>query len=281
MGEAAIDHAMATGRLYPIFRATFGVGHAEVGRHGRMLAAVLACGSGSVVSHGTAAALLGLWENQPRLVDVIAPVQAGRRIDGIRRRHVPPPLPRDVWIHEAVPCTSPSRIIVDLAGSVGTKSLSATIEQAAVLRMLNVPAIDAIFAGPRRRGSPRLRELLEPWRRYKPGAHIRSRMEAKLLPLLSQRDVPIPECNQKITVGGETFEVDFLWRHQSLVVEADGGKYHDNPFAQVRDRHRDKVLRGAGYRIPRLGWEDLRDNPRATIAEITHLLAFPSNSTVH
>jgi very-short-patch-repair endonuclease len=272
MSEAVIDHAIVSGRLYPIFRGAFGLGHAQVGGHGRMLAAVLACGEGSVVSHGTAAALLGLWERQPHFVDVIAPVQAGRKIDGIRRRHVPLPLPRDARIHEAVPCTSPSRTIVDIAGSVGEASLTRTIEQAAVLGVLDLAEIDAILAGPRRRGSPRLRAILEDWRRYSPHTRVRSRMEAKLLPLLSRRDIPIPQCNEVLTIGDESFEIDFLWRAQRLAVETDGSRYHDNPFAQARDRHRDQVLTAAGYLIPRLGWGDLRDRPEATVAEIAQLL---------
>ena len=65
MGEAAIDHAIASGRLFPLFRAAFGVGHAEVGPKGLMLAAVHACGTGAVVSHGSAAFILGLWESEP------------------------------------------------------------------------------------------------------------------------------------------------------------------------------------------------------------------------
>jgi very-short-patch-repair endonuclease len=279
MSESAIKHAVATGRLYPSFRAVFGVGHERTARQARMFAAVLACGEGSVVSHGTAAALLGLWDYQPRLVDVIASVQAGRKIDGIYRRHVPPPLPREAWIHEAIPCTSPSRTIVDVAGIAGPARLSETVEQAAVLGVLNVLEIDAILAGPRRRGSPRLREILEHWRRYSPKIRLRSRMEARLLPLLSERRIPIPECNEVLVIEGERFEIDFLWRSHRVALETDGNQFHGNPLAQARDRHRDRVLTAAGYRIPRLGWDDLRDRPEATIAEIARLLRL-SRSTV-
>jgi very-short-patch-repair endonuclease len=272
MSEAAIDHAIASGRLYPIFRGAFGVGHAGVGRHGRMLAATLACGEGSVVSHGTAAALLGLWERHPSEVDVIAPVQAGRKIGGIRRRHTPPPSPRDVHIHLSVPCTSPSRTIVDVAGIVGEAALRRTIEQAAVNRMLNVPEIDLILAGPRRRGSPLLRTVLDNWRRYPPAMRLRSRMEAMLLPLLSSRGIPMPQCNEVLTVGGERFEVDFLWSRQRLIVEADGARYHDNPEARFRDRRRDRILGAAGYRTWRLQWDDLTHRPEETMAQLVRRL---------
>jgi very-short-patch-repair endonuclease len=267
-----IDHAIVTGRLFPIFRTAFGVGHTAVGRHGRMLAAVLACGEGSVVSHGTAAFLLGLWERQPRLIDVIAPVEAGRKIAGIRRRHTPPPLPHERWSENAVPCTNPSRTIVDVAGIVSEAALRRTIEQAAVHRMLNVSEIHMILAGPRRRGSRQLRLVLEDWRRYSPTTRLRSPMEAKLLPLLTQHAIPIPECNTDLEIGDETFEIDFLWRRQRLVVETDGGKYHDNPQAQFRDRRRDQILVAAGYRTWRLRWDDLEDHPKRTITQLLRLL---------
>lgn len=272
LSEPVIEHALAGGRLHQIFRGAYALGHLGTGWRGRMLAAVLASGEGTVVSHGTAAYLLGLWERRPRLTDVIAPVQAGRKIPGIRRRFTPPPPPRDTWSQDSVPCTSPSRTIVDVAGIVGEAALRRTIEQAAVHRMLNVAEIDAILTGPRRRGSPRLRVILDDWRRYSPTTRLRSRMEAKLLPLLTQHDIPVPECNAKLRIGSDRFEVDFLWRHRRLVVEADGSAYHDNPEAEARDHHRDGVLSAAGYRVCRVRWEDLQERPAPTMATLARYL---------
>jgi len=279
MADAAIDHAIVAGRLFPLFRAAFGVGHARVGSRGRMLAAVLACGAGAVVSHGSAAFLLGLWESEPRAIHVIAAMELGRKIPGIHRHHVVQPVGKDAMEHEAIPCTSPSRIIVDLAGTVGDASLRRTIEQAAVLQVLDVPEIDRILSGPRRRGSPRLRSILEEWRRYT-NVRLRSRMEARLLPLLSQRDLPIPSCNERLRIGEQTFEIDFLWRRQRLVVETDGGRFHDHPIAEARDLARNRILIAGGFRVVRLRWEELRDRPEATIARIERLLSSPRSPGV-
>jgi hypothetical protein len=184
-----------------------------------MLAAVLACGGGAVVSHGSAASLQGLWEFQPRLIDVTAPVEAGRKIAGVCRRHVSPPLAREIHIYEGIPCTSPSRTIVDVAGIAKEALLSSTVEQAAVLGVLNVPEIDQILTGPRRRGSPGLRRVLDPWRRYSPKTRLRSPMEAKLLPLLLQRGIPIPECNETLILGGGSFEIDFRSRLSNVAAQ--------------------------------------------------------------
>ena len=175
-----------------------------------------------------------------------------------------------------IPCTTPSRTIIDVARLAGPQLLADTVEQAAVLRVLNVPEIDGILLERRRRGIKKLNRVLEPWRRYSPRVRLRSRMEAKMLPLLTHHSIPIPECNVKLRIGRETFEVDFLWRDQRVVVETDGGGYHDNPTARARDGHRNRVLARAGYRVPRIGWDELRDEPDRAIAEIRTFLTSPA-----
>jgi very-short-patch-repair endonuclease len=223
------------------------------------------------VSHGTAAWLLGLSQRRPETIDVIAPIEAGRKIAGIRRRFVPVPDGREVWRRGGVPVTSPMRTLVDCAGSDPT-GVAGMVEQASVLGLLDVGAVDRILDGPRRRGVKHLRLALEPWRRYKAGIKIRSRMEAKLLPLLSEAALPIPQTNVRLRVGARSYEVDFLWRRQKVIVETDGGRFHDNPAAGRRDSDRNRALTGAGYRLPRLGWEDLRDRPEETMRELAALL---------
>lgn len=273
MGERAINFAIAHGRLYPVFHGAFGVGHEPLGRHGRLMAAVLACGEGTVLSHGTAASLMGLWEKEPVLIDVVAPVEAGRGIDGIRRRHTPPPRSWERWIFDGIPCVTPDRAIVDVAGMVGIKSVAETVEQAAVEEMLDIPAIDRVLAGPRRRGSRGLRLVLADWRRYPRGLKVRSRLEARLLPLLTQWQIPIPRVNSKLRVGEEWLELDFFWPSHRLVVETDGGKYHGNPVAQARDSERNAMLRAHGYEVRRITWGDLEARRPAVRAELRRLLA--------
>jgi very-short-patch-repair endonuclease len=272
LSDSTIAEAVARGRLHRVFHGVYSVGHKYLTEHARLLAATLACGPGSVVSHGTAAWLLGLTNRQLEALDIISPVEAGRKIAGVRRRFVPPPVGAEVWMRGRVPVTSPARTIVDYAGISDTKSLSDVIEQAAVSGLLDVAAIDRVLDGPRRRGARRLLRLVEPWRRYRPGIKIRSRMEAKLLPLLTEAGLPIPQTNARLRVSGKTYEVDFLWRRQKLAVETDGGRFHDNPAAGRRDSNRNRALTTAGYRIPRLGWEDLRDRPDEVMREIAHLL---------
>jgi hypothetical protein len=275
--RAAVNHAIATGRLHPVFRGAGALGHAHLDRNAHLRAATLVCGPGSVVSHGTAAHLLGLWEHPPAEIDVIAPGEVGRKHPGIRRRYVPLPSSRDRWIYDGVPTTSPARTIIDCAGGCrgasGEDRLRRLVQQAAVNQMLNVPEIRAILAkGPRRRSSPLLRLILEDWRDHEPSMRLRSPMEAKMLPLLSRHGLPAPECNVWLRAGAKGYQVDFLWRKGRLVVETDGAKFHDNPEARRRDDDRDRALLAAGYRVWRLRWEDLEHRPARTMAELAQRL---------
>jgi very-short-patch-repair endonuclease len=274
LSDRGISDATARGWLRPVFHGVFAVGHEHLTVYARLLAATLACGEGSVVSHETAAWLLGMRERRPREIDVIAPIEAGRKVAGIRRRFVPPPVDREVWRRNGVPLTSPARTIVDCAGTLDAPGVAALIEGAAVAGLLDVVAIDRVLDGPRRRGTKKLLHAVAPWRRYRRGIKLRSRMEAKLLPLLTEAALPIPRTNAKLRLAGKVYEVDFLWREQKLVVETDGARFHDNPTAGARDSDRNRALAKAGYRLPRLGWEDLRDRPEATVREIARLLRY-------
>jgi very-short-patch-repair endonuclease len=278
--DTSIAKAVRAGHLHPSFRGVFGVGHPRRQPHSRMLAAVLACGPGTVVSHRTAAALLGLSESAPVTVDVIAPGQSGRGINGIRRHHVPPPHGNESGTCIAVPCTSPSRTIADLAGTIGKQSLRRVVERAAVLRLLDVSAIEHSLAAQRRRGAPVLRAILSEWHVDRPGEtprkgqapFLRSELEARVLALIAASDLPAPGCNRKLVVDGAEIEVDFLWPEQQLVVEADGRGFHDNPLPFERDRARDRALQLSGYRVVRVTHAQIKREPDAVIAAVHRLL---------
>jgi hypothetical protein len=104
-----IGTRIAPGFLIPIHRGVFAVGHRAIGRRGRMLAAVLACGGDAVVSRSSAAELLGLWQKQPVLIDVTSHRQGGRKIDGVRW-HRSLLVEDEVDRRDGVPCTTVTRI---------------------------------------------------------------------------------------------------------------------------------------------------------------------------
>ena len=102
---------------------------------------------------------------------------------------------------------------------------------------------------------------------------LRSPLEARLLALIAASDLPPPTCNHKIAIGSERFEVDFLWPQQRLIVETDGKRFHDNPFAFERDRKRDRVLQLRGYRVVHFTHAQIEQESDAVVSAIRRLLA--------
>lgn len=272
LSDRAIAGRIAAGTLHPVFRGVFAVGYPATGRPARMLAAVLACGKGTVLSHGSAAELLGLWGKRPAAIDVISLRGAGRKVEGVRRHDVPRPEPNEIELRHGIPCTNPSRTLIDMAGRLGLASLRRLVEQAAVLRVLDVREIDRLLARRRRRGAPLLRTVLAPWRSEdgRP-PRLRSLLEARFLPTLAGAGLPRPRCNARLTVDGERFEVDLLWPEQRLVIETDGEETHGTKAAFHEDRRRDQVLGAAGYRTARVTWAQLEDEPNAVVARVRRM----------
>jgi AbiEi antitoxin C-terminal domain len=264
LSEDVIDDALETGRLYRMFRGVYALGHWRIGDRARMRAATLACGDGTVVSHRSAAALLGFVDRAPAVVDVIPPGppggkprSAGRKIDGIYCHQARRPGRSEMGSVDGIPCTSPARTLVDLAGVVSTRTLRSAFERAAAKRMLDIAAVEAA-ASPGRLGAVALRELLEEWRRAAPLARaqrIKSPLEAMVLPLVAQRGLPLPRANVWVDLVKGRIQVDFLWDDQRFVLEADSRDFHATDVAFERDRWRDRELMRVGYstlRVTRL-----------------------------
>jgi very-short-patch-repair endonuclease len=252
--EKAIDHAVATSRLFRIFRGVYALGGARVGKRGRLHAATPACGAGTVTSHRSAAALLGLLNEGPVVIDVIAPANGGRGIDGIRPHRVRPPQRNEVGTAAGIPCTSPARTLVDLAGTVGDWTLRSCFERAAQKKYLDIPAIEASMDSGRR-GNRSLRALISEWRGAAPLAkkgRLKSPLEAKILPLVLARDFPTPLLNAPVQIAKGRIEVDFLWPDHRFALEADSRDFHATPIAFERDRWRDRELIAAGYTVLRV-----------------------------
>lgn len=278
IGPRAAQHRAAAGRLHRVHRGVYAVGHRSIGSQGRLLAAVLACGEGSMVSHGTAAAFWGLRDAWPRLVDVTVTCEAGRKLAGIRPRRCRYPAAEEVVVRQRIPFTTPSRTIVDLAGMLGLDSTRRMVERAAVLKLLDMRSLDAALARAKgRRGIPALRAVLANWRTPdgEKTPDVRSLFEARLLPLIVAAGLPRPRCNEVKRLEGRRLELDFLWEERRLVVETDGEGSHGTPVAFQRDRWRDQVLVAAGYRVARVTWHQAVRETDATVSRICRMLESP------
>jgi very-short-patch-repair endonuclease len=79
------------------------------------------------------------------------------------------------------------------------------------------------------------------------------------------------------SAGAETnvrlgpYEVDLLWRAERLIVEVDGFRFHSSRAAFERDRLRDAELQANGFRVIRVTWRQLADQPEAMLARLARI----------
>jgi Protein of unknown function (DUF559) len=241
-------------------------------------AAVLACGEGAVISHGTAATLHRLWDEWPHFIDVTVPVEAGRKIDGIRCRRCRYPQPEEIEVRYGIACTTLARTIVDLAGILDLAALRKVVGRAAIRRKLDLQAVDiAIYNAKGRRGLKALELALIPYRtRDGKVPDVRSDFETLVLPELIDMDLPRPQTNAPTHIDGERFLADFLWEKERVIVETDGRETHETPAAFQGDRRRDQFLAAAGYRVLRVTWEQIHGERAAVLRRVIRALTAPA-----
>lgn len=228
------------------------------------MAAVLAAGPGAVLSHRDAAALVGLRPSARGLIDVSAPRRCRR--PGIQAHVVCLP-PDEVTTHDGIPVTTVARTLLDLAAVLPPHRLKRVVEQAEFLRLADDTSLDALLARyPRRSGTASLREIRQAGLTK---TLTRSELEERFLAFLDAHDLPRPRVNCAV----EGFEVDFHWPDQCLIVELDGRAAHHTRIAFERDRARDRALQAAGWRVVRITWHQLQDEPAQIAGDLVRLLS--------
>lgn len=260
-----VDNRVKTGRLQAVHVGVYQVG-GVVSPRAREMAAVLACGGGSV-SHRSGAALRE-WirpQSAAEPVDVSVPHgRRGGRRPGIRVHSGDPD--DETTLIVGIPVTSPARTLLDLSRVASQRELEQALASAERAGMVQRDELVSLLdRNPRRPGGRRLRDLVE---RTFPPALTRSEAEERLLALIRESGLPEPEMN--VILHG--YEVDFYWRQARLVVEVDGYAYHGSARAFVRDRQRDSALAAKGIQVLRLSWHQIRYERDKTLVQLAQAL---------
>lgn len=244
LSKHRVRHRVRIGRLHAVHRGVYAVGHSHLSAEGRWTAAVLACGTGAVLSHRAAAAAWRLLSDQPTApVDISLPSDTGKKTRrGIRLHRRPSLDPKAVTRHRRIPITTPARTIIDLSKVASPADVRHARRQAAVfgLRIDSESRDDA----------------------------TRSELELLFLKLCRQYRLPMPEVN--VWIGGVF--VDFVWRERRLIVETDGYRYHRGRVSFENDRARDLQLRGHGFEVIRLTYSQVARKPKEIAGVLKKLL---------
>lgn len=238
------------------------------------MAVILACGPSAVLSHGSAAALLGIGVELGGTLEVSVRSSTIRRRPGIRVHRRPGLRDEDVGFFERIPVTSPAQTLIDMAARLPRIEVERMVDEADRLDLIHPPGLrEALSHHAGQPGVARLRSWLD----LRTFRLTRSKLERWFLPLAVRAGLPVPET--KAWVNG--YEVDFHWQALRLVVETDGLQHHRTPGQQARDRERDQAHTAAGYTCLRFTHEQVRYEPErvlATLRPVARRLLAPSGT---
>lgn len=161
--------------------------------------------------------------------------------------------------------TTPARTLLDLAAGLEQRELEQVFARMLRARLASPSDLNRLLERyPAKSGGPRLRALLDAG----PPALTRSEAEERFLTLVQRARLPRPRTNVKVA----GYEVDLVWPAQRLVVEVDGYAFHSSRDAFEADRRRDAAFAAAGFRVMRVTWRHLTNEPETVVARLAQAL---------
>jgi very-short-patch-repair endonuclease len=206
------------------------------------MVAVLACGPGAMLSHGSAAALWGIGQEWREIEVTVRSASPRRRPSGRECR-----------------ATGLVQTLVDLATVHKRPAVERAVNEADRLDLIDPPTLRRELEVHRwEPGVKPLRTMLD----RRTFRLTREELERRFLPLAERVGLPLPLTKQ--WVNG--FEVDFYWPDRGFVVETDGLRYHRTPAEQARDRLRDQAHTAAGMTQLRFTHEQVYYEPEHVLS---------------
>jgi hypothetical protein len=260
--DRELRRRVAKGTLVPVHRGVYRVGHAAPSVEARYLAAVKACGPGSLLAGRAAAHLLHLLKRPPSLPEVLTAHH--RRPKGVTVHRCRSIDRRDATEWRGIPVTNLPRTIVDLAAVLDPPDLARPFHEAFVKHRLKPAAVERVLA--RRHNWPGARKLQRVLGGDEPISL--SRLESAFIAVLRRARLPLPETN-RLTDG---LYVDCRWPEQRLTVELDSYSAHGTRHAWERDIDRERRARARGDEFRRYTWRDVAEDPEPMLGDLAELL---------
>ena len=192
-------------------------------------------------------------------------------IEGVQLHRIADLLPSDITTIGPIPVTTRLRTLVDLGAVSRPFLVSRALEQWLRERHVTIPQVRTTLDRVARRVAPApgvLSEVLDT-RALQLDASD-SVPEVVLAEALQMFGAPPPVYHHLVTVGHETFEIDFAYPEAMLLIEVDGYAPHTTPEAFEEDRRRQNLLVDRGYMVRRYTRNRVVHRADAVAAEIDY-----------
>jgi hypothetical protein len=275
--EAFIDNQIRQGRWSIRFPGVYLIVGSPWSYEQDLMAALLASGPASVVSHRSA---LWLWDIGPRKLDVTeitVPESQHLRLPGVTIR-------RSLDVHRATPSyvrglrvTNLLRALIDAGAVLPRDVLESRAREAVSKKIVTWPGIAAEMerlAERGRRGVGVMRAILDGYNltnRFDP-----SELEVRARRLFGRIGLPEPTCEVVWGKEGE-WRLDFYWPSLRIAVEVDGWSVHASDVARRRDHRKQNRVTIDGNMVLRYDWFDIVKAHKRTAAELLEAFAVRSS----
>jgi very-short-patch-repair endonuclease len=268
LSPAAISRRIKIGRLIRVYAGVYAVGHLPSHPQDRAVGALLACGTGAVLSHGSAACVWGIYRRWQMPFEVTARTAHSRH--GIRV-HRAALLRRDIDKQLGIWVTSAARTLLDISPRMTDKSARRAVNDLRRASKLSLEQLDDVLIRfPRAPGAGRLRPLLD----APEGGPTRSELEDRFIAFAKRFDITGFETN--VAVAGR--EADVWFPQERLIVELDGYDFHSDRVSYEGDRDRDATALALGIATIRITDPRIKNAPEREADRLGEILRARRNS---
>jgi hypothetical protein len=247
----------ADGRLRPVHRGVYAVGHTATFPLADLIAAVLACGADARASHRSVLHARGVLRQAPPKPEVSVPSPGGRRQTHIAVHRAASFPVGDTMTFEGIRMTTIPRALLDVAPVLDPSQLCRACHEAWVRRVTPTQIEACIARNPTKPGVAKLR------RAYGADATL-SELEQGFLRLLDRYGLPRPRTN--IDIAGD--KVDCHWAGHGLTIELHSYRFHESRWGFETDTTRRRRSRHLPFT-----WGDVFERGEQTAVEVRALLA--------
>jgi hypothetical protein len=263
LGAKAISYRARSGRLFREHDGVYAVGKPATSPLERASAAVLACGDGAALSHGSAMVHWGWWRRWEEPFEVTT--TGTRRRPGIivhRSRILVPA--RDTVVHNGIRVTKPARTVLDMTPRLDDNQLARAIDTALLSPYLTRSQLQGEI-GRHTRGVARLLPFLTT-----ASGPSRSDWERAFPAFCVTWDLPVPVLNVR---AGTKHTVDARFPGYDLLVELDSWEFHQGRAAFETDRDRDADHLALGVPTLRITWWRMHNTAEREATRLHAILA--------
>jgi very-short-patch-repair endonuclease len=242
-------------------------------KESRILAAVKAAGPDALLSHRSAAELIGL-EGIESGDEIEVVNHTGNELVGVKvHRLRPTDRPRRMFVR-GIPCTRVERILIDLCGWLPRRIVGRALDDALRRKLVTLATLRKeldIVGGRGRRGTKDFRILVATRDRF--DSEMRSPFERKMRQILKRIKEYDAIPNFKVRTAKKNRYFDFCYPTLLLGIECHSVGAHLGDEKLKDDAKRDRELGALGYEILYFTWEEVWFEPDSVEREMRAAIA--------